>query len=66
MIVLITNSAIWKMSKLINFITKRLSYVNEEKLRFEYESKQRLDSLNKRNIDLRAENENLQLNFNDK
>lgn len=40
--------------------------MNDEKLRFEYETKQRLDSLNKRNIDLRAENDNLQLNLNDK
>lgn len=47
-------------------LQNELSFVNEEKLRFEYETKQKLDSLNKRNIDLRAENENLQLNLNDK
>jgi len=40
--------------------------LNEEKLRLEYELKQRTENLSKQISDLRAENENLQLNLNEK
>jgi chromosome segregation ATPase len=42
------------------------SLLNQEKLRLEYEIKQRSESQNKQIIDLRTEIENIQLDFNDK
>jgi chromosome segregation ATPase len=42
------------------------SLLNQEKLRLEYELKQRTDSQHKQILELRAELENVQLNFNDK
>ncbi len=42
------------------------SLVSEEKLRLEYELKQRTESLNKQNADLRNESENNQNNLNEK
>ena len=42
------------------------SLLNQEKLRLEYEIKQRTESQNKQNLDLRTELENLQANFNEK
>jgi len=44
----------------------RSSLISEEKLKLDYELKQRTESMNKRNNDLRNENENLQINLNDK
>jgi len=40
--------------------------LSEEKLRLEYELRQRSESQNKQILDMRGENENLQLNFNEK
>jgi hypothetical protein len=65
MTVLIKSSEIYRMSKDISKYF-RLSLVNEEKLRLEYDLKQRTESLSKQISDLRSENENLQLNYNDK
>ena len=42
------------------------SLLNQEKLRLEYEIKQRTESQNKQNVDLRNDLENLQANFNEK
>jgi chromosome segregation ATPase len=42
------------------------SLLNQEKLRLEYEIKQRSESQNKQNLDLRTELENIQLDFNEK
>lgn len=42
------------------------SLLNQEKLRLEYELKQRSESQNKQNMELRTELENLQANFNEK
>jgi chromosome segregation ATPase len=47
-------------------IQNECSLLSEEKLRLEYELKQRTECLNKQILDLRTELENMQLNFNDK
>ena len=44
----------------------RCSLLNEEKIRLEYDIKQRTEAMNKQIVDLRSENENLQLALNEK
>jgi len=61
----IKNLDTFKMSiKLFN--NKRFAAVNDEKLRQEYESKQKLDNANKQYNEIRSDLENLQQSFNDK
>jgi len=48
------------------FNNKRFAAVNDEKLRQEYESKQKLDNANKQYNEIRSDLENLQQSFNDK
>lgn len=53
-------------TSIYTYLTFRCSILNEEKIRLEYDLKQRTESMNKQILELRTENENLQLTLNDK
>jgi hypothetical protein len=48
------------------FVYFRFSLLGEEKIRLEYDLKQRSEALGKQVMDLRNENENLQIALNEK